>query len=217
MQKIPLLMSAFQYDKYLWLLNTILSAGRITFAEIERKWAQASQNENGDSRLPRSSFNAMREQVEMMFGVEIRCDRRTNEYYVEGDVRQLRGRREMTHWERVGSDKRILHPLPEQRVVLHTIPEVADDLRLHPLHPSQQETLPHTSSHLVEFTYWLSPTLMFYAAVHAMSCFVEVVEPAWLRDAFRKDTELMYLTYCENYSMRKEAEELDAEEAQKER
>lgn len=107
-------------------MNTILSAGRITLDEIERKWVHASLNENGDTRLPRSSFNAMREQVEVMFGVTIRCDRRTNEYYVEGDVRQLRGR----------------------------------------------------------------------------------------RDVFKKDTELMYLTYCENYSMRQEAEELDAEDMQ---
>lgn len=65
--------------RYLWLLETIYSAGRITLDEIRRRWLR---NEwSGGEELPRKTFENHRKAVETLFDVNIACDRRTNEYF----------------------------------------------------------------------------------------------------------------------------------------
>jgi len=78
--------TATLFRRYLWLLDVIYSAGRITLDEIRVRWQRNEMS--GGEELPRKTFENHRKAVEELFDVNIACDRRTNEYYVEcGDGR----------------------------------------------------------------------------------------------------------------------------------
>ena len=70
-----------QYREYIWLINTIKRAGRITFAELSQKWAESELS--GGIKLSRTTFNRHRDAVLDMFGIIIDCDKRDNySYYI---------------------------------------------------------------------------------------------------------------------------------------
>ena len=74
--KIPTL-----FKEYIWLLETIYQAGRISLAEINEKWR--SREDSGGVDLPRTTFNRHRDAILDMFGVIIECDRSDgNRYYI---------------------------------------------------------------------------------------------------------------------------------------
>lgn len=70
-----------QFREYLWLINTIKKAHRITFAELSDKWAESDFG--GGVSLSRTTFNRHRDAVLDMFGIIIECDRINGyEYYI---------------------------------------------------------------------------------------------------------------------------------------
>ena len=74
--KVPIL-----FKEYIWLIETIYQAGRITFAEINEKWQR--REESGGVDLSRTTFNRHRDAILDMFGVVIECDRKDgNRYYI---------------------------------------------------------------------------------------------------------------------------------------
>ncbi len=75
-------MSVVQYKKYIWLVDTIRSAGRITREEISRKWVSSRYNDNHEPGIPEASFHRYRRDVEELFDIEIACNRTTGEYYI---------------------------------------------------------------------------------------------------------------------------------------
>lgn len=79
-------------NKYAWLVDTIHKAGRITFIEINDLW----QDEMGGGELPKRTFNNWKYAAEEMFGLNIYCDRRTNEYYINSDV--VKDRKDLRKW-----------------------------------------------------------------------------------------------------------------------
>ena len=188
-------MSARQYNKYMWFIDTIHAAGRITFPDLEAKWARASANEDHTTRLPRSTFNKIREEVGQLCNVLIECDRSTNEYYIKNTSKLDEQLNTYSHYG-LAQHKRfeVAHPLEVQRVVIDAIPETAEDLRRYPLHPSQKE-ITQRGDESCTFEYLMSPTLDFYMKIRSLGNNVELLEPAWLRDELRKDIELLYTTY----------------------
>lgn len=66
--KIPTL-----FKEYIWLIETIHQAGRITFAELSEKWRD--REESGGLPLSRTTFNRHRDAILDMFGVIIECNR----------------------------------------------------------------------------------------------------------------------------------------------
>ena len=75
--KIPTL-----FKEYIWLIETINRAGKITFAEINEQWKQ--KEESGGLEFSRTTFNRHRDAIMDMFGVIIECDRRDGyRYYIE--------------------------------------------------------------------------------------------------------------------------------------
>ena len=75
--KIPAL-----FKEYIWLLETINRAGRITFAELNEKWKRR-EDSNG-LEFSRTTFNRHRDAILDMFGVIIECDRKDGyRYYIE--------------------------------------------------------------------------------------------------------------------------------------
>nr|MCR4852481.1 WYL domain-containing protein [Prevotella sp.] len=74
--KIPTL-----FKEYIWLIETISKAGRITFAEINQLWKQ--KEESGGLEFSRSTFNRHRDAILDMFGVIIECDKKDGyKYYI---------------------------------------------------------------------------------------------------------------------------------------
>ena len=76
-------MSVSQYKRYIWLVDTIRSAGKISREEIDRKWANARINDNHESRLADSTFFRYKNDVEELFDIEILCDRANGLYYID--------------------------------------------------------------------------------------------------------------------------------------
>lgn len=69
-------------NRYLWIVDTILSAGTITRDELNRRWAQSSRNEKHESFIPVRTFHHDREAIAILFKVDIECDKHRNVYYI---------------------------------------------------------------------------------------------------------------------------------------
>ena len=72
-------MAKQQFNRLIWLVDTIYRSGRITFSEINRRWR------TGDAMrtdIPLRTFHNHRQAIEEMFDINIECDKRTNTYYI---------------------------------------------------------------------------------------------------------------------------------------
>ncbi|MBR5687025.1 MAG: WYL domain-containing protein [Prevotella sp.] len=72
-----------KFKEYIWLVNTIRKARRITFAEIQEKWLDTDMSEGVE--LTRSTFSRHRIAIEEMFGIYIDCDRKNGYQYFIGN------------------------------------------------------------------------------------------------------------------------------------
>lgn len=82
------------FRKYVWLIELIRHAERITFEEINENWLKSPLNLDG-SPLALRTFHNHREAIEHLFGLRITCDRsHGNKYYVEdcasGEISRLK-------------------------------------------------------------------------------------------------------------------------------
>ena len=70
------------FNRYIWLANTLIQAGRLTYEEISRRWERSSL---GDGRpLPLRTFHEHRKAVEELFQINILCDASDGyKYYIE--------------------------------------------------------------------------------------------------------------------------------------
>lgn len=74
--KIPTL-----FKEYIWLIETINRAGKITFSEINAQWKR--KEESGGVEFSRTTFNRHRDAIFDMFGIMIECDRKDGyRYYI---------------------------------------------------------------------------------------------------------------------------------------
>jgi len=70
------------FDRYIWLVDTIYRAGKITYEEINQKWLRTDWSECKD--LPIRTFHNHREAIQDLFDININCDRRDGySYYIE--------------------------------------------------------------------------------------------------------------------------------------
>lgn len=69
-------------ERYIWILDTVRSYGRISRRELDRRWADSSFGD-GQRGLPRRTLFNYRQGIEELFGVQIQCDPATYEYYIE--------------------------------------------------------------------------------------------------------------------------------------
>ncbi len=69
------------FARYVWLIDTIRRYGRITREELNRRWLK-SHFSNGKP-IPRRSFYNYCRALEDLFNVNIECDPRTFEYYID--------------------------------------------------------------------------------------------------------------------------------------
>lgn len=65
-------------QKYYWLIDTIKSAGKITYKDISNKWERAEGNDDG-TPLSRTTFNRWKAAIRAQLGISILCQH-TGEY-----------------------------------------------------------------------------------------------------------------------------------------
>ena len=76
--------TATKFKEYIWLVNTIHKAGKITLDEINRRWLDTELSEGVS--LARSTFNRHRDAILDMFGIIIECDKRDGfKYYIDNE------------------------------------------------------------------------------------------------------------------------------------
>ena len=80
--KVPTL-----FKEYIWLVNTIKRARRITFAEIQEKWLDTEMS--GGVEFARSTFNRHKDAIQDIFGIYIECDRKDGYKYYIGNENVL--------------------------------------------------------------------------------------------------------------------------------
>ncbi len=81
--KIPAL-----FREYIWLVNTIRKAGRISLADINEKWEATDMS--GGVPFARTTFNRHKDAIEDIFGIYIDCDRKNGYKYFIGNEEVLR-------------------------------------------------------------------------------------------------------------------------------
>ena len=75
-------MSKNQINKYVWLVETLYHAKKITLKEINRRWLETDLSEGLE--IPRRTFHTWKTEVEEMFGLVIMCDKHDGDrYYIE--------------------------------------------------------------------------------------------------------------------------------------
>ena len=69
------------FKEYIWLLNTIYQAGKISFADINEKWLSTEMS--GGLEISRTTFNRHKDAIEDIFGIIIECDKKDDfRYYI---------------------------------------------------------------------------------------------------------------------------------------
>lgn len=69
------------FKEYIWLVNTIYQARKITFAEINEKWLRTEMS--GGVDIARTTFNRHKDAIEDIFGIIIDCDKKDGfKYYI---------------------------------------------------------------------------------------------------------------------------------------
>ncbi|MBR6202598.1 MAG: WYL domain-containing protein [Bacteroidaceae bacterium] len=76
------------FREYIWLVNTIYHAGRISLADINKRWMRTEMS--GGVSLSRTTFNRHKDAIEDIFGIYIDCDRRDGYRYYIGNEEVLR-------------------------------------------------------------------------------------------------------------------------------
>ena len=70
-----------KFKEYIWLVNTIRKAKKISLAEINDLWLDTEMSEGVE--LSRSTFNRNKDAIEDIFGIFIDCDRNNGyKYYI---------------------------------------------------------------------------------------------------------------------------------------
>ena len=110
------------FKEYIWLVNTIKRARRISFAEIQEKWLDTEMS--GGVEFARSTFNRHKDAIQDIFGINIDCDRKGGYKYYIANEKVLR-EDTVQNWivstmsvNDVISDSKALH----DRIVLQQIP-----------------------------------------------------------------------------------------------
>ncbi len=84
-------MAASQFNRYIWLVDTIRSAGRISRQDIDRRWADSSLNDRKETCIPERTFHRYKDAIQELFDIEICCDRAAGGlYYIADDGNESR-------------------------------------------------------------------------------------------------------------------------------
>lgn len=116
------------FQEYIWLVNTIHRAHKISFGDINRKWLETEMSEG--ISMARSTFNRHKDAIQDMFGIYIECDKKDGFKYYIGNEEVL-DEDTIQNWmlstlsvNNILSESRAVH----DRILLESIPSDGDAL-----------------------------------------------------------------------------------------
>lgn len=71
-------------NRYVWLVEIIYKAGRITFEEINQKWVEKFE----EGPIPLRTFHKWEIAVEEMFNLAIECERKSGYHYYADEIKR---------------------------------------------------------------------------------------------------------------------------------
>ncbi len=137
-------------SRYIWIVDTIRRYRRISFEQIRERWSMSKFSSHGET-IPRRTFYNYRRAIEDVFGIEIRYNSSTFEYYIEESDEPRRGAT-ITDWllnsaatSSVVSESRQI----SSRIFLEDIPSAREHLNIvidavKHNHPVQFDYAPYT-------------------------------------------------------------------------
>ena len=72
------------FKRYIWLIELLQSYSMLSLDQIKAFWMSSSVNDDGKPLADRTFFNTV-DSIRDMFGIDIVCNRSTNEYYIENE------------------------------------------------------------------------------------------------------------------------------------
>ena len=116
------------FQEYIWLVNTIHQAGRLTLDEINQRWLRTEMSEGVS--IARSTFNRHRDAILDMFGIIIDCDKKDGfRYYIDNE--EVLEEDSIQNWmlstlsvNSILSESKAVH----DRILLESIPSDGDNL-----------------------------------------------------------------------------------------
>lgn len=75
------------FKGYIWLVNTIYRAHKISLAEINDRWVETDMS--GGVEFARTTFNRYKDAIQDIFGIYIECDRKDGYRYYIGNRQTL--------------------------------------------------------------------------------------------------------------------------------
>jgi len=76
-----------KFKEYIWLVNAIRKAGKITLAELNERWLETEMSEG--IPMARTTFYRHKYAIEDIFGIYIDCDKKNGNKYFIGNERVL--------------------------------------------------------------------------------------------------------------------------------
>ena len=178
------------FQRLIWLVDTIYSAGHISREEIDRRWATARYNDMHETTYGERNFHRHRETVQEIFGIDIVCNHTTTS--TDKPFRLPKDFKPSLFFKgQYGVDRSIRE---EQKIVVKVESYDANFLRSLPLHASQIEM--KQDDQYTYFSFYVAPTYDFIQELRKFGPSLEVLEPALLRDAFKKDSEKLMNLYA---------------------
>lgn len=118
------------FKEYIWLVNTIRKARKISLAEINEKWRETDMS--GGLDFARSTFNRHKDAIQDIFGIYIECDRKAGNKYYIGNSKVLE-EDSVQNW--MISTLTVNNMLSEsmamrERIVLESVPSEGEHLQM---------------------------------------------------------------------------------------
>lgn len=123
--KIPAL-----FKEYIWLVNTIRRARKISLSEINEKWMETDMS--GGVPFAHTTFNRHKDAIQDIFGIYIDCDRKDGYKYFIGNDYVLR-EDSVQNWmlTTLSVNNLISESISlQERILLENIPSNGDSLRM---------------------------------------------------------------------------------------
>ena len=130
--------NATLFREYVWLVNTIARADRISLVEINEQWVKTEIS--GGLPFARTTFNRHKDAIQDIFGIIIDCDRISHIELLDETFKideEFSATRYFSECFGVMVDERVAL----ERVVLRAYGQERHYLRDLPLHPSQHELM----------------------------------------------------------------------------
>lgn len=139
-------MATNQVNKYIWLVDTIHRAGKISLEEINRRWIMNDMSEGVD--IPKRTFHKWRIAIEEMFGLIIENENRGEyRYYIANDEEIKQN--ELSSWmiDTISTSNLLMNNKSlKERILLEDIP--SGKTYLQPIIEAMKE------NRIIQFTYY---------------------------------------------------------------